>query len=322
MAAKPKLTPEEWKKVRNTWESDPREGYAWIVDELSIPMTRAALRKVALKEGWVKKSAGVSASINRTMAKNAKVEGKVSKAPVKVLNNSPVSKPAQTASKGNSMKASKPKVSKVSQTAMVSKVSNDDGSDTLNDESETIESDEYQDLGGRPTLYQEDYVEQVYKLCILGATDKDIAEFFNVRESTINNWKIKHPEFLESLRRGKMMADADMAVSLYKRGMGYSHPETHVSNYKGEITLTEIIKHYPPEVGAAFLFLKNRHPDKWKDKIELKEDINLNVFPPKEELDAIYDRALEEARKRNEMLIGRRERIGIVIEHDSGLIDD
>ena len=71
-----------------------------------------------------------------------------------------------------------------------------------------------------------------------------------------------------------------------------------------------------------FLFLKNRHPDKWKDKIELKEDINLNVFPPKEELDAIYDRALEEARKRNEMLIGRRERIGIIIDHDSGLIDD
>ncbi len=32
------------------------------------------------------------------------------------------------------------------------------------------------------------------------------------------------------------MADADMAVSLYKRGMGYTHPETHVSNYKGEIT--------------------------------------------------------------------------------------
>lgn len=288
MAAKPKLTPEEWKKVRNTWESDPREGYAWIVEELSLPVSAPGVRKVSLRDKW----------------KKSEKPSKSTKTPKETI----ISEP-------------KCKVSKVSQRNHA-KVSETIDIETINDEPETFESDEHKELGGRPTLYQEDYVEQVYKLCILGATDKEIAEFFNVRESTVNNWKIKHPEFLESLRRGKMMADAEMALSLYKRGMGYSHPETHVSNYKGEITLTEITKHYPPETGAAFLFLKNRHPDKWKDKIELKEDINLNVFPPKEELDAIYDRALEEARKRNEMLIGRRERIGIVIDHDSGLIDD
>ena len=55
MAAKPKLTPGEWASVRNTWESDPREGYTWLIDELSIPMTRAGLRKVALREVWTKK---------------------------------------------------------------------------------------------------------------------------------------------------------------------------------------------------------------------------------------------------------------------------
>jgi len=45
-------------------------------------------------------------------------------------------------------------------------------------------------------------------------------------------------------------------------------------------------------------------------------EINLNVFPAKEVLDGIYARALEEAAKRDQMLIGRRERLGIVIEHD------
>ncbi len=288
MAAKPKLTPEEWAKVRNTWESDPREGYAWLVESMALPVSAPGVRKVSLRDKW----------------KKSKKPSKSTKTPKETINSEP-----------------KSKVSKVSQRNHA-KISETIDIETINDDLETFESDEHKEPGGRPTLYQEDYVEQVYKLCILGATDKEIAEFFNVRESTINNWKIKHPKFLESLRRGKMMADADMAVSLYKRGMGYTHPETHVSNYKGEITLTEITKHYPPETGAAFLFLKNRHPDKWKDKIELKEDINLNVFPPKEELDAIYDRALEEARKRNEMLIGRRERIGIVIDHDNGLIDD
>lgn len=45
-------------------------------------------------------------------------------------------------------------------------------------------------------------------------------------------------------------------------------------------------------------------------------EINLNVFPPKEELDAIYDKALAQAKERDAMLIGRRERLGITIEHD------
>ncbi|HEY8157298.1 MAG TPA: hypothetical protein VIF10_01220 [Methylobacter sp.] len=45
-------------------------------------------------------------------------------------------------------------------------------------------------------------------------------------------------------------------------------------------------------------------------------EINLNVFPPKEVLDGIYARALEEAAKRDQMLIGRRERLGIMIDRD------
>jgi hypothetical protein len=45
-------------------------------------------------------------------------------------------------------------------------------------------------------------------------------------------------------------------------------------------------------------------------------EINLNVFPPREVLDGIYAKALEEAAKRDQMLIGRRERLGIMIDRD------
>lgn len=44
-------------------------------------------------------------------------------------------------------------------------------------------------------------------------------------------------------------------------------------------------------------------------------EININLFPPKEELDAIYEKALQEAAEREARLSGRRERLGIVIEH-------
>lgn len=32
--------------------------------------------------------------------------------------------------------------------------------------------------GGRPTKYKEEYTDQAYKLCLLGATDKEMADFF------------------------------------------------------------------------------------------------------------------------------------------------
>ncbi|MBL0011315.1 MAG: hypothetical protein IPP22_10605 [Nitrosomonas sp.] len=126
--------------------------------------------------------------------------------------------------------------------------------------------------------------------------------------------------FLASMEEGKMEADADVAMSTYKSATGKHYVEEE-KIVVGE-GVRNLRRQIPPDVAAQRMWLFNRRPKEWKNKIELKEDININVFPPKEELDAIYDRALEEARKRNEMLIGRRERLGIVIDHDSGLIDD
>jgi hypothetical protein len=129
--------------------------------------------------------------------------------------------------------------------------------------------------GGRPTDYKEEYNEQVYKLCLLGATDIEIADFIGVCEATINNWKKDYPKFLESIKDGKIKADAEIAESLYNRAKGYQHPDTHISNYQGEITETPIIKHYPPDTGAAMAWLKNRQPKLWRDKQEIQiEDIS------------------------------------------------
>jgi len=120
--------------------------------------------------------------------------------------------------------------------------------------------------GGRPTDYKDEYAGLAYKYCLLGATDKRLSEFFDVSEQTINAWKKKQPEFLESIKKGKYIADADIAEALYHRAKGYSHDEVHISNYQGKITKTDTIKHYPPDTGAAFIWLKNRAA--WQDKSE------------------------------------------------------
>jgi hypothetical protein len=121
---------------------------------------------------------------------------------------------------------------------------------------------------GRPSKYKEEYDEQAFKLCLLGATDDQLADFFNVATSTINLWKEQHPTFSESLKRGKHVADAEVAASLYNRALGYSHPEDKIFNNGGEEMIVETIKHYPPDTTAAIFWLKNRQKDTWRDKSE------------------------------------------------------
>lgn len=121
---------------------------------------------------------------------------------------------------------------------------------------------------GRPTDYKEEYAEQGYRLCLLGAIDKDLADFFEVSEATINNWKIAHPEFLESIKRGKQIADTQVADRLYQRALGYEHEDLYLTQYQGEIVEKTITKHYPPDTTAAIFWLKNRQPSKWRDRTE------------------------------------------------------
>lgn len=124
---------------------------------------------------------------------------------------------------------------------------------------------------GRPTLYKPEYVEQALKLCRLGATDKELANFFNVAVDTINEWKNVHPEFSASLKAGKELADAEVADKLFKRATGYEHPAVKISaTPDGREHITEYVEKYPPDTTAAIFWLKNRRPDLWRDKTEQK----------------------------------------------------
>ena len=120
---------------------------------------------------------------------------------------------------------------------------------------------------GRPTDYHQRYDELARNYCLLGATDKDLARFFETTEQTINNWKIKHPSFFESLKQAKEEADGKVAASLFQRATGYSHPEVHISNYQGEITVTPLTKHYPPDATSMIFWLKNRQKTIWREQV-------------------------------------------------------
>ena len=144
---------------------------------------------------------------------------------------------------------------------------------------------------GKPTFYHEGTDETVYKLCLLNAINDQIADVLGIAIGTLELWMRKHPSLTETMKRGRAYADANVAKALYHRAMGYSCPETKVFCHqvtttveKGEgddktvetttkqvVTTVPIIKHYPPDTGACFIWLKNRAG--WRDdsNIEIKD---------------------------------------------------
>lgn len=116
--------------------------------------------------------------------------------------------------------------------------------------------------------YTEQTCEQATKLARLGATDEQMADFFGIHVNTFNYWKTHFAGFKESLTRGKAMADAEVADSLYRRALGYSHPAIKINVDKGVVIKTEVVEHYPPDTTACIFWLKNRQPALWRDRIE------------------------------------------------------
>lgn len=119
--------------------------------------------------------------------------------------------------------------------------------------------------------YKPQYAHQVYKLCLMGARDQDIATFFEVHRDTIFQWASLYPEFAEARKKGKLAADAEVAHSLFSRAMGVTLNKQKVLS-SGEIV--DYQEQLPPDVRAAEYWLKCRKRDNWnpKNQVELSGD--------------------------------------------------
>lgn len=95
---------------------------------------------------------------------------------------------------------------------------------------------------GRPSDFKQEYIQSVYSLCLLGAKDKEIAGYYGVDEATLNDWKKRHPEFYQSMKEGKIGADASVATTLFEVATDPKHFQS---------------------VQAMGLWLRNRRPDLW-----------------------------------------------------------
>lgn len=120
---------------------------------------------------------------------------------------------------------------------------------------------------GRPSSYKPEFAAQAAKLCQLGATDFELADFFEVDTRTIYRWKNAEPEFCQAVIAGKEKSDERVERALFNRAVGYSYESEKVFQFQGQVVRAPTIEHVPPDPSAAMNWLKNRRPDEWRDKI-------------------------------------------------------
>lgn len=131
--------------------------------------------------------------------------------------------------------------------------------------------------GGRPTGYKEEYAKQAAKLAELGATDQELANFFEVDVRTIYRWKHDHDEFCQALKVGKDVADDRVERSLYQKAIGYEQEEVKIFMPGGAVdpVYAPFTAKVAPDTTAAIFWLKNRRGADWRDKSEQR---NIHEF--------------------------------------------
>ncbi len=129
-------------------------------------------------------------------------------------------------------------------------------------------------------LYRHTYPKMAFKFVLLGATCERLAELFNISTVTIAEWQKKYPVFKEAILDGREAADANVAEAMYTRACGYSQIEQKVNVVEGSVVVTDILKHYPPDVNAGKFWLANRQADNWRFTPEIEITANLHTYEP------------------------------------------
>lgn len=128
-------------------------------------------------------------------------------------------------------------------------------------------------------LWNEDRPKQAFKLALLGATDKQIADFMECNIETINYWKRTKSRFRNELKRGRGQADAEVAYAGYRKATGFEYEEEHISYVKGVPVVTTVTKYMPPDTMAIFKWLQIRGRDfGWGVDLQKPDIKQLNIL--------------------------------------------
>ena len=103
-----------------------------------------------------------------------------------------------------------------------------------------------------------------------GLTEEQIAHNMGISIRTLQNWKQTHVPILQALKKGKEVVDFEVENSLLKKAKGFYETEDRLDKDGNPFTIR---KYYPPDATALIFWLKNRRPDKWRDRKDFDVDM-------------------------------------------------
>lgn len=119
---------------------------------------------------------------------------------------------------------------------------------------------------GRPPDYHPGFCHIAEQACIINATNPSLADMFGASDTAVDEWISRYPNFGGAIKRGRARTDDEVEAALIQRAKGYSHPAVKIFNEEGTALVVPYTEHYAPDTAAAFIWLKNRRPDRWRDQ--------------------------------------------------------
>lgn len=125
-----------------------------------------------------------------------------------------------------------------------------------------------------------------------GLTDVQIAKKIGISKQTFYDWQKRYPDFSDSLKKGKEIVDRQVENALLKKVLGYSYKEcTEITDAEGNVSTKIITKYVIPDTTAQIFWLKNRKPNEWREKQEVKQ---INIEPKQDNLSQLTDEELRQ----------------------------
>ena len=114
-------------------------------------------------------------------------------------------------------------------------------------------------------LYSDELLPKIEKLAAKGLNNAQMAKALCIGNRTFYDWRDKYPQFMHALNKYRGVADIFVENALYNTATGYAYQEQQVSNRGDVVTVN---KWQPGNASAQIFYLKNRMPDRYKDKVE------------------------------------------------------
>lgn len=132
---------------------------------------------------------------------------------------------------------------------------------------------------GAHSLYTDELLPKVEKLASEGLNNAEIARALSIGNRTFYEWRDKYPQFWHSILKYRGLADIMVENALYKGAVGYNYVEQAVT-MRGKVV--DVVKHQRGNTAAQIFYLKNRMPERYKDKVEtqisIAQDISALAF--------------------------------------------